>query len=90
MVRELSAEEQIRMSIKEAGKLYDGNFILFTNYEEVGGTEYGVPRLLSLNSQELYFSGLTKKYRQANLYGVTLDCSDFLAEDQLPPPFLWM
>jgi len=48
-LRELNANEQVRMSIEEAGKLYQGYAIIFTNIEDTNGdsaTDFGIPRII--------------------------------------------
>jgi len=87
-VRELGSHEQIRVSIEEAGKLYNGNFILFTNTEETWEADrwksYGVPRVIAINESELCKSGLHEKYR-GEVYGVVYYCAAFVSADQIPP-----
>ncbi|MCL1882363.1 MAG: hypothetical protein FWF81_01235 [Defluviitaleaceae bacterium] len=49
MLRELDFNEQRRMTVSEAGSLYDGHFIFFTNFEEaeLGSVDdYAVPRVI--------------------------------------------
>jgi len=88
-VRELSPDEQVRMSVEEAGRLYAGNFIFFTNSEEIRDIgifeHYAVPRVIALNKKVFFDSGLIEKYRNRILYGVPYTCSAYMAEDQRPP-----
>ena len=88
-IRELAEGEQIRMTIKDAGKLYNGYFIFFTNSEEIRGDrvieEYGVPRVIASSKNAFYHSGLFDKYRNHDKYGVTYACFAFMNEDNLPP-----
>jgi len=88
-VRELSPDEQVRMSVEEAGRLYEGNFIFFTNSEEIRDIgileHYAVPRVIAPNKKVFYDSGLIEKYRNRALYGVPHICSAYMAEDQRPP-----
>ena len=89
LVEELPPEEQIRMSVEEAGEKYDGHFIFFTNAEkkiEDGlWEEYGIPRVIALNQKVFYESGLWEKYNDNMIYGAHYTCSAFMAEDQIPP-----
>lgn len=88
-VRELSPDEQIRMNMDEAGKRYDGNFIFFTNSEEILEHDrceiYGIPRIIAKNQSDFYDSGLSKKYKDSEKYGVRLYCSSFMLEENIPP-----
>lgn len=85
----LPTEEQVRMTVKEAGKLYNGHFILFTNSEEVrdyGRLEhYAVPRVIALNKKMFYESGLFEKYQDRALYGTPYTCWIYMSEEQMPP-----
>lgn len=88
-VRELSPAEQVRMNVEEAGELYNGYFIFFTNAEEKweneGWEEYGVPRIIAENLTDYYDSGLSKKYRDREKYGIPFHCSAFMSEENIPP-----
>jgi len=88
-VRELLPEEQIRMTLDEAGDLYNGYYIHFTNSEEKwekdGWVHYVVPRIIALNVDDYYDSGLFKKYQDREKYGVPCDCAAFMTEENMPP-----
>lgn len=88
MLRELDINEQQRMTVEEAGRLYDGYFIFFTNSEDVAvGSDdiYAIPRAISLTSSEFSSSGLYEKYRNPNVYGVPFFCSLFISAENAPP-----
>ena len=88
MLRELNSDEQKRMTVQEAGTLYDGHFIFFTNSEDVtvGSDDiYAVPRVISLTPSEFSRSGLYEKYKDQNLYGVPFFCSFFISAENAPP-----
>jgi hypothetical protein len=88
-VRELALSEQIRMPVDEAGKLYNGYFIFFTNSEEEWEKErwkgYAVPRIIAVNKDEFYKSGLHTKYKNNDEYGVPYYCWAYMSEEQIPP-----
>ena len=88
-VTELPPEEQIRMTVKKAGELYDGHFIFFTNCEEFRDLgkveEYAVPRVIALNKKMFYESGLSQKYQDRTLYGTHLHGWIFMSEEEMPP-----
>ena len=87
MVRELDTTEQRRMTIDEAGEIYKGYFIFFTNSEEpLPGTreEYAVPRAICANKKEFYDSGIFNKYKNQNVFGVPYFCSVFMSEEEIP------
>jgi len=77
------------MAVEDAGKMYSGYFIFFTNSEDKledgRWKEYGIPRVIALNNKIFCESGLSEKYRDRTLYGVPFSCSAFMAEDQIPP-----
>jgi hypothetical protein len=88
MLRELESNEQQRMTVAEAGMLYDGYFIFFTNSEGivVGSDDvYAVPRVISLTSSEFAQSGLYEKYRNQSIYGTPFFCSFFVSAENAPP-----
>ena len=88
MLRELEAHEQKRMTVQEAGVLYDGYFIFFTNSEDAAIDSddiYGVPRVISFTQGEFLKSGLYEKYRDPNQYGVPFFCPFFMASENIPP-----
>ena len=88
-LRELSPDEQVRMAVEEAGRLYEGNFIFFTNSEEIRDIgifeHYAVPRVIALNKKIFFESGLMEKYQNRVLYGIFYTCTAYMAEDQSPP-----
>ena len=69
MVRELRMEEQVKMTVEDAGKLFDGSCVFFTNYEKTDGRGFGIPRVISPDAGELNFSELSKKYKHPKIYG---------------------
>ena len=73
----------------EAGKLYDGHFILFTNSEEKWENDrwenYAIPRLIAVTLTDYYESGLYKKYYNHEQYGIPYGCSAYMAEENIPP-----
>lgn len=88
MLRELNASEQLRMTVEEAGRLYDGHFIFFTNSEDAIGDSndiYAIPRAISRTSSEFSTSGLYEKYRNPSVYGVPFLCSLFISAENAPP-----
>jgi len=88
MLRELESSEQRRMTVSEAGKLYDGHFIFFTNFEEAetgSRDDYAVPRVISLTNGEFCKSGLYEKYNDQRQYGETFFCSFFISPENAPP-----
>jgi len=88
MLRELDSHEQKRMTVSEAGSLYDGHFIFFTNFEEAemdSIDDYAVPRVISLTNGEFNRSGLYEKYKNQDGYGVPFFCSHFIASENRPP-----
>jgi len=88
MLRELDSNEQKRMTVSEAGSLYDGYFIFFTNFEEAEkGTahDYAVPRVISPTMIEFYRSGLSDKYTDRDQYGEPFLCSLFISSENAPP-----
>jgi len=86
---ELPLDEQIRMTVDEAGEKYDGYFIFFTNTEEIlidgRWEEYAIPRVIALNNNDFCKSELSKKFDNRSLYGIPFSCSFFMAEEQIPP-----
>jgi uncharacterized circularly permuted ATP-grasp superfamily protein len=88
-VRELPPDEQVRMTIDEAGEKYSGHFIFFTNskreLEDGRWQYYVIPRIIALNSITFLDSGLSKKYKDRKVYGVPFSCTAYMAEDQIPP-----
>jgi len=88
-VRELAPAEQVRMHVDEAGKLYDGHFILFTNSEEKWENDrwekYAIPRIISVTMTDFYDSKIYKKYLDSTQYGITYSCSAYMAEENIPP-----
>ena len=88
-VVELPLDEQVRMTVEEAGELYNGHFIFFTNSEEIRDfgsvIHYAVPRAISLNKKLFFDSGLSKKYRDRTLYGTPYTCWLYMSEEQMPP-----
>ncbi|MCL2253527.1 MAG: hypothetical protein FWC09_03710 [Lachnospiraceae bacterium] len=88
-VEELPIDEQVRMSVEEAGKKYSGNFIFLTNtetkFENGRWVAYGIPRVIAPNNQIFNESGLSKKYRNKALYGAPYSCWVYMEEDQIPP-----
>lgn len=88
MLRELNSNEQRRMTVSEAGSLYDGHFIFFTNFEEAEmgrADDYAIPRVISLTNGEFNRSGLYEKYKNQEKYGVPFFCSFFIASENRPP-----
>ena len=60
------------MSIDEAGKLYNGYAIIFTNFENANVNsfvEYGIPRIIGETIAECARSELIKKYFDKDVYG---------------------
>jgi len=88
-IRVLSPEEQVRMSVSDAGVLYKGYFILFTNSEKVlvDGIyrSFGIPRVISKTEHEFFTSGLFGGYRDTSLYGITYACSAYVDPECFPP-----
>jgi len=88
MVKELSSNEQIRMTVQEAGTLYDGYFIFFTNSEDAANDSndiYAVPRVISLKPSEFAQSGLYEKYNDEDKYGISFACPFYMASENVPP-----
>jgi len=85
MFRELDANEQQLMTIHEAGRIYDGYYIFFTNSEELDDDMYAVPRVISLTNLDFARSGLYEKYKDQSKYGVPLFCPFFMAAENVPP-----
>jgi len=76
------------MTVQEAGLLYDGYFIFFTNSEDIAiGSDniYAVPRVISLTKGEFLRSGLYDKYRNQSQYGVPIFCPFFMSSENIPP-----
>ena len=87
MVRELEQHEQVRMSVKEAGRMYNGHAIFFTNSEKPAiedATKYAIPRVIADDPNDLH-DGILQKYFNSDVYGVTLYCGIFLSEKYNPP-----
>ena len=88
-LRELAPQEQVRMSVDEAGKPYNGYFIFFTNSEDVyenGKNKFhAIPLVISLTQQEFFDSKLFDKYRDRSMYGIPYTCSAYMDEDNFPP-----
>jgi hypothetical protein len=88
-VVELPKNEQVRMPVSEAGEIYNGHFIFFTNSEEVRDSgkvkRYAIPRAISINKNMFYDSGLFEKYSDRDLYGTRLTCWVYMAEEHMPP-----
>ena len=86
---ELPPEKQVKMSIKEAGQLYGGYLIFFTNSEEIRTVDtlehYAIPRVIALNNRVFCDSGLYEKYRNRSLYGIPYTCTVYMAEEHRPP-----
>jgi|GEM_PF-1292439 len=90
-VRELDDYEQIRMSIDEAGALYNGYAIIFTNTEDTNGDcsiDYGIPRIIGESMPACAKSEFIKKYYDANEYGPLYYCLQFISADAIPPVLL--
>jgi hypothetical protein len=88
MLRELDTTEQQKMTVNEAGRIYNGHFIFFTDSGGLTNEDdeiYAVPRVISLTEQDFLQSGLYEKYRDRNKYGVPLFCPFFMAEENIPP-----
>jgi hypothetical protein len=88
MVKVLSENEQKMMNIEEAGELYHGHFIFFTNRvnKREGNTveNYGVPRIISDTESEFYRSGLFKDFDDEALYGLRFYCTVFMPQEYFP------
>ena len=88
MVKVLSESEQKMMNIEEAGELYNGHFIFFTNsedrYEEDTVNTYGVPRVISDTDDEFYDSELSKQFKDEALYGLRLCCDVYMPRGYFP------
>ena len=86
-LRELSDKEQVRMSIEEAGKLYCGYVIIFTNIEDTNGdsaTDYGIPRIIGETMAECAGSELLDKYFDASRYGDIYYCLLYMDSEKIP------
>jgi hypothetical protein len=86
-LRELTGQEQIRMSIEEAGKLYSGHAIIFTNIEDTNGdaaTDYGIPRIIGETMAECAGSELLDKYFDTSRYGDMYYCLLYMDSETIP------
>ena len=88
MVQTLNDTQQVRIPIKDAGMIYAGKFIFFTNTEDAHeceeGVDMGVPRVISTTKREFFSSGYGELYKSSE-YGVPYYCSAYVAEENIPP-----
>ena len=87
ILRELTKDEQVRMSIEEAGKLYNGYAIIFTNIEDTNGdsaTDYGIPRIIGETMAECAGSELLDKYFDTHRYGNIYYCLLYMDSEKIP------
>ena len=85
--RELPQEEQVRMSVEEAGKKYPNCAIIFTDAEDTNSdsaTDYGIPRVVGESMPECARHPSMEKYRNSEVYGLIFYCSDFMNTDNIP------
>jgi len=90
-VRELTHAEQVRMPIEEAGKLYNGYAIIFTNIEDTNGdsaTDYGIPRIIGETMAECAGSALLDKYFDTSRYGDMYYCLLYMDSEKIPDVLL--
>jgi len=86
-LRELNEKEQVRMSIEEAGKLYQGYAIIFTNIEDINGdsaTDFGIPRIIGESMAECAGSELLDKYFDTSQYGDIYYCLLYMDSETIP------
>ena len=87
MKRMLNRNEQVRVTVEELNKLYEGLFVFATNFEvnKSSYIEYCVPRLVCSSRQELTFED-TQYYKENEKKYGTLAHLDFV----LKPDLLFM
>jgi len=85
--RELPKEEQIKMTVEEAGKKYPNCAIIFTNADDMTGdpsTDYGIPRVIGELMPDCARHPSMEIYRNSYEYGEIYYCLLFVNPNTIP------